>query len=753
MAVNSPTPAAPTASETTITLNTYDYQSALAPTSADDLVYPYPRMKHELVGPPSPRGYRAVVLENQYLQLTILPELGGRIYRWLDKASGKNLFYQNPVIMPTSWGNRGWWLATGGMEWALPVDEHGLSEATPWNYTIQRGANTVGATLSDAEERSGLVSEVSITVDADHSYFTLTPKITNPTGGKVNYKFWVNGMFALGSPQVGAGLEFVLPGNQVTVHSTGDASMPQAHETMDWPVSSGRDFSKYEDWHSYLGIFAAPAAQDSFMGAYDHRTNLGVARIFPYQTVRGAKIFAPGDLDPALWTVDGSSYFELWGGLAPTFWDETTLEPGQSATWQEQWYAIGDMGGFSHANADAALNLGTTSDSVQVAAATTVAMKARLILWQGEYPRKATDWPIWLSPERPFRGSHKPLPGATGPWGLSLVNEAGKVVASLGRTGDGSASGDSPNTDGAIPGADQVLILDRTGQKRDWKWVEQQFGYQLRRAPKRSVDGRVFRLVKLQESETGPLYVVEVKDAKGRPLTDYLAAQYFQDAPNEIGHFANQEWHGLNRAVFGYPDAIGNWGIRFGPEDLQTRGQGAFAFFILSSEAPSDVLARVGPLTDTNYRTLRPTFKMVGEGPAAARAGDDSLVWDARLDVLGITLKRAEPKAGKPLYRLVAARFRDSAEAQALHHVFVEVLDQGGRRIIGQPVVLAWTDGKSTMITENKPAPEYAANAPLYNYLGSYQVYVDGGASDVVNGLGLPGKIHVSYLLTFERAD
>ncbi len=61
--------------------------------------------------------------------------------------------------------------------------------------------------------------------------------------------------------------------------------------------------------------------------------------------------------------------------------------------------------------------------------------------------------------------------------------------------------------------------------------------------------------------------------------------------------------------------------------------------------------------------------------------------------------------------------------------------------------------GHQPMITENKPAPEYAANAPLYNYLGSYQVYVDGGASDVVNGLGLPGKIHVSYLLTFERAD
>jgi hypothetical protein len=431
-----PPPEAPAVRQTTITINTADYQSALVPTTPDDAVYPYPRLQHELVGPPAPKAYRAVVLENHYLQLTILPELGGRIYRWVDKASGKNLFYENPIISPTMWGNRGWWLAAGGMEWALPVDEHGLSEATPWNYDLFRGPDAIGVTVSDVEERSGLVAEITITVDATHSFFTLTPKITNPGRTPLNYKFWINGMFALGAHQIGPGLRFVLPGNQVTVHSTGDASLPRAHEPMDWPVFKGLDYSKYETWQSYLGIFAAPAAQDSFMGAYNRRTNLGVVRIFPHRLVRGAKIFAPGDLDPELWTVDGSSYFELWGGLAPTFWDAVTLEPGQHVTWQEQWYAIGDTGGFNFANPDAALNLGTTSDTVQVAAASTRSLNARLILWQGENPHVATDWPIRLAPERPFRGNYRPEQGATGPWGLSLVDEDGRTVAATGRSGD-----------------------------------------------------------------------------------------------------------------------------------------------------------------------------------------------------------------------------------------------------------------------------------------------------------------------------
>jgi hypothetical protein len=55
------------------------------------------------------------------------------------------------------------------------------------------------------------------------------------------------------------------------------------------------------------------------------------------------------------------------------------------------------------------------------------------------------------------------------------------------------------------------------------------------------------------------------------------------------------------------------------------------------------------------------------------------------------------------------------------------------------------------MVTEDKPAPEYAANVPMYNLLGQYRVYVAGGSSDVVNGLGLPAKHHVCYLLTFQR--
>ncbi|MCL4294742.1 MAG: DUF5107 domain-containing protein [Anaerolineae bacterium] len=635
---------APSISETALSLTTYNYQAALLPTAPDDPVYPYPRLNHDQVGPPAPQLYRAVIMENCYLQLTILPDLGGRIYRWLDKASGQNLFYQNPVIKPTGWGNRGWWLATGGMEWALPVDEHGLSEASAWTYTLHQGGDQVGVNLSDTEDHSGLISEIMITLDAHHAYFTLAPRLINPTNAPVSYKFWLNAMFSLGSPQPGAGIEFVLPGGGVTIHSSGDSSLPGQNQPMSWPVFNGRNLSDYGTWTSYLGFFAAPAAQDDFMGAYNHPANLGVARIFPHLVARGAKVFGPANLDPNLWTTDGSSYFELWGGLAPTFADTVTLNPGEWVTWQERWYAVGNTGGFTFANEAAALKVKPEITAVPVAAVSTYPLDGQLVLWRDGL--EVTRWPVSLAPNRPFQDSYlPPTPINGGAWGLTLIDETGQTLAAT----DPAAGPQNPATQG------------------------------VRAAP---------------NAQTAALYSPAPTQAEPVP------------AP-------------------------------------------------VPSMPPTPLIITVTPISSvapTSTPAPAPATPTLTSTPIMTNT-QGQVLWDPRLDMLGIKLNRAQVEPGQMVYRLVAARFQDENEARGLHHVFVEVLDENGQRIVGQPVSLAWKDGRSTLITENKPAPEYAANAPLYGEMsdGTYEVYVDGAPSDHVSGLGLPGKHHVSYQLTFQR--
>ncbi len=141
---------------TEITLPTYPYATFLReitdPNLGDYPVTVLDRAAYEAANPrPVPTKHRLIVLENRYLRLGILPDLGGRIYEATFKPTGNNEFYSNPVVKPTNWGppnppypsGANWWLATGGLEWGFPVEEHGYEFGKPWGFdhvTLPNGA-------------------------------------------------------------------------------------------------------------------------------------------------------------------------------------------------------------------------------------------------------------------------------------------------------------------------------------------------------------------------------------------------------------------------------------------------------------------------------------------------------------------------------------------------------------------------------------------------------------------------------------
>jgi uncharacterized repeat protein (TIGR01451 family) len=174
-------------------------------------------------------------------------------------------------------------------------------------------------------------------------------------------KFWENAMLAPGAPNtVGPDLRFVVPINQVTVHSRGDGYLPEAHEAMDWPVHSGTDYARLGNWNQWLGFFARPLAAQDWAGIYDEAALRGVARIFPHQVAVGVKGFGFGwtqPIDASNWTDDGSMYIELHGGPSPTFWDEVSLDPGGTLEWTETWLPLRDIPALSLATDDLALGL------------------------------------------------------------------------------------------------------------------------------------------------------------------------------------------------------------------------------------------------------------------------------------------------------------------------------------------------------------------------------------------------------------
>lgn len=131
--------------------------------------------------------------------------------------------------------------------------------------------------------------------------------------------------------------------------------------------------------------------------------------------------------------------------------------------------------------------------------------------------------------------------------------------------------------------------------------------------------------------------------------------------------------------------------------------------------------------------------------------------WDSRLSALGVDVQPAGVKAGQFYWRLVEARWENEAEAGGGHSIFVDVLDENGGRVVGQPVEIRWPGGSLPLAIEDKPYPEYGTNFPMYNTLGSYSVSVGGLPSDVIVGLGLgtaeqPAfKVHTNFFLIFQR--
>ena len=137
------------------------------------------------------------------------------------------------------------------------------------------------------------------------------------------------------------------------------------------------------------------------------------------------------------------------------------------------------------------------------------------------------------------------------------------------------------------------------------------------------------------------------------------------------------------------------------------------------------------------------------------QAAEPGLDWDANLDALKVSLAAATVADGAPYWRLIRAVNDTSARGRSV--VYCEVQNEQGERVLGQRLTLSWPGGSGSTVTENKPAPESAANFGLGGSYtpadgpGPFAVVVDGLPCDKVSGLGRPQGRDVTFYLTWRR--
>lgn len=320
------------------------------------IYYPYTRQDH-LLKTKELRSYRALYLENEYLKITCLPELGGRIHSVWDKTTNHEVFHTPGVIKPALIAMRGAWIA-GGIEWNVGPQGHTVTIVSPVDATIvnnEDGSATL--VIGNTEKMFRTRWTVRVTLHPGKSFLDESIRMFNPTDGTHTYYFWNNTAF----PNL-EGTRFIFPMSLGSNHN-GD-------EFFSWPVHEGKDMTWLKNYPTMSSVFGYQCDQD-FFGAYDVDLDRGIVSHADHHSVQGKKAWTWGKDDFGVMSqmalsdsgpVD-SPYIEVQSGPLLTQADYGFLRPLQEVAWREYWYSVHGLGdGFEFANRDLAVNA-TRKDS------------------------------------------------------------------------------------------------------------------------------------------------------------------------------------------------------------------------------------------------------------------------------------------------------------------------------------------------------------------------------------------------------
>lgn len=380
-------------------------------------VYPYP-MQTGITGKKKGKTYSAVVLENEFIRLIILPELGGRIYAAHDKTNGDfDFIYHNHVIKPSLVALRGAWIS-GGIEWNFPTRGHTTNTFSPVAHKIIKADDgSVTCVVGTTEWVRRMKWAVAITVYPERSCFRTRVLLTNPTLTHNRAYFWAN----------------------AAVHAWPDTHVifPPADHTFagmrrnpePWPINRGKDVSWYRNTPFHHDFFCG--VPGDYHGAYNADRDCGTVHTSSGYESPGQKFWTWGTAPSgAIWedllTDDDGQYIEVQAGRLPTQGDTWLFEPHMQESWNEYWYPVRAMKGFVKANTEAAVNLSPGAGNVFVAVNTTreYGDATLTLLADGKQvlSRKLT-----VGPRKPWR-EEITLAVEAENWQLELRDEADRAI-------------------------------------------------------------------------------------------------------------------------------------------------------------------------------------------------------------------------------------------------------------------------------------------------------------------------------------
>lgn len=322
-------------------------------------VYPHPVID-KIEDDKKPQTYRLAILENEYVRIEIMPELGGRIYRALDKTNDYDFVYYNRVIKPALVGLAGPWIS-GGIEFNWP-QHHRPNTYGPVEYKLEEredGSATVW--VSEIDRMYGTKMTAGFTLHPGKAYLEIAAQLYNRTPEPQTFLWWANPAVAVNDHT-----QSVFPPDVTAVFDHGKRDVSR------FPIATGTyykmDYSEGVDISRYRNIpvptsYMAYKSDYNFVGGYDHGVGAGLLHVANHHVSPGKKqwTWGNGDFGQA-WdrnlTDEDGPYIELMTGVytdnQPDF---TWLAPYEEKSFTQYFMPYKDIGVVKNASVDAAVNL------------------------------------------------------------------------------------------------------------------------------------------------------------------------------------------------------------------------------------------------------------------------------------------------------------------------------------------------------------------------------------------------------------
>lgn len=328
------------------------------------VVYPYPVIE-KISDKPVDHTWHAIYIENEYIKVMVLPELGGRIQMAYDKVKGRHFVYYNHVIKPALVGLTGPWIS-GGIEFNWP-QHHRPSTYLPVDATIEENEDgSVTVWVNEYERMFHQKGAAGFTLRPGKAYLEIKGRLYNGTPLPQTFLWWANPAVAVNDYY-----QSVFPQDINAVFDHGKravSSFPIATGTyykMDY--SAGVDISNYKNIKvptSYMGV----NSKYNFEGGYENDSHGGMLHVASHHVSPGKKQWTWGNGDfGRAWdrnlTDHDGPYIELMAGVftenQPDF---TWLMPYEEKRFTQYFMPYQEVGIVKNASKDLVFNIDKNED-------------------------------------------------------------------------------------------------------------------------------------------------------------------------------------------------------------------------------------------------------------------------------------------------------------------------------------------------------------------------------------------------------